>query len=347
MADEAETKDEDAEANAEPVLLRKMYKNFVKEATLENLQALDTMAQENGFNSMEDEVEAALVERKLLNEDKEMMQRITTELNQRKSVPPTSFWHDEDDEECIEDEEEFDDDDITSMAHGKLEEIRDMRHYARLTVWEMPLLAKFAKPFVPPSNEEILRWRYTSYMGEVHPAETKVVLQFEVKGLGLEPVQANKLRKLAGPRYNPETDVVKMSCESFEHQAQNKRYLSDLVESLVEAAKDPTDTFEDVPLDVRHHQPRIKPRFPPEWRMSDQRQDQLEKHRLAVISEDHKKATEGKIIDGKQLIDDWLLKKKMGLDTKLESQRAKFQSPKMSAWPGKESRSLGTRKAWR
>lgn len=27
------------------------------------------------------------------------------------------------------------------MAHGKLEEVREMRHYARLAVWEMPLLA--------------------------------------------------------------------------------------------------------------------------------------------------------------------------------------------------------------
>jgi len=43
--------------------------------------------------------------------------------------------------------------------------------------------------------------------------------------------------KLAGPRYNPEKKVIKMSCERFEHQAQNKRYLGDLVQKMIEAAK--------------------------------------------------------------------------------------------------------------
>lgn len=32
-------------------------------------------------------------------------------------------------------------DDITSLGHGELEQHREMRHYARLTAWEMPLLA--------------------------------------------------------------------------------------------------------------------------------------------------------------------------------------------------------------
>lgn len=55
--------------------------------------------------------------------------------------------------------------------------------------------------------------------------------------LGLTAEQELKLKKLAGPRYNPERDEVKMSCESFDHQAQNKRYLSDQVDKLIEAAK--------------------------------------------------------------------------------------------------------------
>jgi small subunit ribosomal protein S35 len=32
-------------------------------------------------------------------------------------------------------------DDITSLAHGELEQHREMRHYARLAAWEMPLLS--------------------------------------------------------------------------------------------------------------------------------------------------------------------------------------------------------------
>ena len=55
------------------------------------------------------------------------------------------FWNDEeeDPEMVIKDgpEEEEPDNDITSMAHSKLDEIREQRHYARIAAWEMPLLA--------------------------------------------------------------------------------------------------------------------------------------------------------------------------------------------------------------
>jgi small subunit ribosomal protein S35 len=74
-------------------------------------------------------------------------------------------------------------------------------------------------------------------MGDTHPAERKVVLQFAPDDLDLTPVQKRKLIKLAGRRYNPELEVVKMSCESFDHQAQNKRHLVELVKKLMEAAR--------------------------------------------------------------------------------------------------------------
>lgn len=82
-----------------------------------------------------------------------------------------------------------------------------------------------------------LRFRTTSYMGEFHPAERKVVVEFCPADFDLTPVQESKLKKLVGPRYNPETEIVRMSCEMFEHQAQNKRYLSDLVDTLIAEAK--------------------------------------------------------------------------------------------------------------
>ena len=94
-----------------------------------------------------------------------------------------------------------------------------------------------AKPFEPPTPEMPLRFRYTSYMGEYHPAEKKVVVEFCPADLGLTPVQQDKLKKLAGARYNPEKEIVRMSCESHEHQAQNKRYLGDLVQKLIAEAK--------------------------------------------------------------------------------------------------------------
>jgi small subunit ribosomal protein S35 len=95
-----------------------------------------------------------------------------------------------------------------------------------------------AKPFVPPTQKEVLRFRYTTYMGEEHPAEKKVVLEFCPNDMpDLTPVQLSKLKKLVGVRYNPKTDIVKMSCEMFESQAQNKRYLGDLVDTLLREAR--------------------------------------------------------------------------------------------------------------
>lgn len=97
--------------------------------------------------------------------------------------------------------------------------------------------AELAKPFEPPTAEEPLRFRYTTYMGETHPAENKVVVEFAPRDLPLTEPQQLKLKKLLGPRYNPETEVAKISSEHFEHQAQNKRYLGDLVDKLIVQAK--------------------------------------------------------------------------------------------------------------
>jgi small subunit ribosomal protein S35 len=95
-----------------------------------------------------------------------------------------------------------------------------------------------AKPFVPPTADMPLRFRYTTYMGEQHPAEKKVVLEFCPEDMpDLTKIQRQKLRKLVGVRYNPETDIVKMSCEMFESQAQNKRYLGDRVDELLKEAR--------------------------------------------------------------------------------------------------------------
>ncbi|TDZ14364.1 37S ribosomal protein S24 [Colletotrichum orbiculare MAFF 240422] len=216
-----------------------------------------------------------------------------------------SFWYDEDDPTAPTDDvmDEFDEDDMTPMAHAKLDEIREHRHYNRIIAWEMPLLSKLAKPFTPPAADDVLRFRYTTYMGEHHPAEKKVVVQFSPADVELTPVQADKLRKLAGARYHPAKDVVKMSSERFEHQAQNKRYLSDMVDKLIAAAKDPKDTFADIPLDTRHVKTKSKPRFPVEWRMTEERQRELNELRLRSLQDEASRVTEGQVVDGTQKIE--------------------------------------------
>ncbi|KAI1806733.1 mitochondrial ribosomal protein [Daldinia bambusicola] len=217
-----------------------------------------------------------------------------------------SFWHDEEEDTDLitdeQNEDEFEEDDIMSLAHGKLEEYREQREYARISAWEMPLLSKLARPFEPPTAEQPLRFRYTTYMGELHPAENKVVLEFSPKDMPLDEAQQLKMKKLLGPRYNPETDIAKMSCEQFEHQAQNKRYLGDLVEKLIARAKDPTDMFEDIPLDTRHHPIRIKPKFPKEWRITEERMKFLEDTRQKSLLLDQMKEETGALVDGKEKI---------------------------------------------
>lgn len=157
-------------------------------------------------------------------------------------------------------------------------------------------------------------------MGEAHPAESKVVVQFAPADLGLTDVQTDKLRKLVGPRLNPETDVVKMGCGRYEHQAQNKQYLQQLVSTLIAEAKDPQDTFADVALDTRHFYratnkaggrrlPRNKPKFPPEWRMTPQRREQLTEQRAQVARGEALRLQQGTVVDGQQKVDGYLMQR--------------------------------------
>lgn len=60
-----------------------------------------------------------------------------------------SFWFDEEDDDPSTADiegDDFDDDDITSTGHGKLEEVREMRQYARIIAWEMPMLSSTYSP---------------------------------------------------------------------------------------------------------------------------------------------------------------------------------------------------------
>jgi small subunit ribosomal protein S35 len=91
-----------------------------------------------------------------------------------------------------------------------------------------------------------------------------------------------------------------MSCESFETQAQNKRFLGDTIGKLLAEARDPNaDSFEDVPLDLRHVENKRMQRkqkallrarlgnpntgFPVEWRMTAERRAELDAKRNAAL----------------------------------------------------------------
>lgn len=144
-------------------------------------------------------------------------------------------------------------------------------------------------------------------MGETHPAENKVVLEFCTRDLpDLTEAQRNKLIKIVGVRYNPETDLVKMSCEMFETQAQNKRYLGDLVDTLMAEAKDPTDMFEDVPFDFRHHRYKPKMEFPEQWKVTEGRKAQLQATWRRRALADKEREQQGTLVDGVEVIEKML-----------------------------------------
>lgn len=220
-------------------------------------------------------------------------------------IKPGFFAMGELEEQDSGEDEEFEGDDITSLGHGELEQHREMRHYARIAAWEMPLLSKLAKPFTPPPLDHPLRFRYTTYMGETHPGAKKIVLEFCTRDLrALTDAQRTKLIKLVGPRYNPETDIVKMSSEMFETPAQNKRYLGDLVDTLIEEAKDETDTFEDVPLDFRHHKFKPKVEFPEGWKLTREKKGRLEEDRKLRLEQEREREVQGKLVQGVRVVEE-------------------------------------------
>jgi small subunit ribosomal protein S35 len=94
-----------------------------------------------------------------------------------------------------------------------------------------------------------------------------------------------------------------MSCEKFDTQAQNKRFLGETIQTLTQAAKDPTDTFEDVPFDFRHHKPKKYFAFPKEWALTPERKQYLDNKRAETARLQDDRANNGKLVDGKTVID--------------------------------------------
>lgn len=255
QADETEDAKRPATNPAEKARFQDLltYISNQRKLSEEELKDLNAIAEEP-FKDYPEEIKQSILE------NGKGLSKATEKIRRPIKPKKDAFWNEgETDQDLITDEigeDDFEEDDMMSMAHAKLEEHREYREYARIAVWEMPLLSRklpgdslplaqqadtvveFAKPFEPPTEKQVLRFRYTTYMGEFHPADRKVVVEFSPKDLtDLTEAQQLKLMKLAGPRYNPSTEIIKMSCERFEHQAQNKRYLGDTVNKMIETAK--------------------------------------------------------------------------------------------------------------
>ncbi|KAF9168251.1 37S ribosomal protein S24, mitochondrial [Actinomortierella ambigua] len=165
--------------------------------------------------------------------------------------------------------EDFKFDDSAAPGYDNLEAIREVRKYLRLIKYELPKLKAYSKPFQPPTKSQILNFRTMTYIGEAnHPAAAKVVMTVKAGDLPLTDPELHKFLLLAGPRYNPHTKEIKMSCEKFQERSQNFKWLSDTLDKLVDEAKKNPEQMADLPLDLRHAEKSFKPRvkFPKEWR---------------------------------------------------------------------------------
>jgi hypothetical protein len=122
-----------------------------RRASRENLKkAEDTafeMLQRSDRSTMLDDAEESMKD----------LDEWASEVNRLVKVKRDSFWgEDEEDQDLVtedmDDDMDFGEDDIMSLAHGKLEEHREYREYARVAAWQMPLLSSeyfYAKTWCP------------------------------------------------------------------------------------------------------------------------------------------------------------------------------------------------------
>lgn len=133
------------------------------------------------------------------------------------------------------------------------------------------------------------------------------MVEFQVNDLqDMTPQQKDKLIKLAGPRFKPDTGLVKMSCEMFDTQDQNKRFLGETIKKLLDEARDPKDTFADVPFDFRYHKTKPRYEFPKEWALTPERKQYLEEKRRKLAESDYQREELGTIMDGQKVVQEAL-----------------------------------------
>lgn len=170
---------------------------------------------------------------------------------------------------------EFENDDIPATGHMYLHQQRRVGYYLRLIENECRQLVAFRKPIVAPSASTPLVIRSIDYAGEKHPVTVKRSVVVPVGQLPLkDDVAIHKAKLLAGVRWSEEPPkdsgvlgsseegehgYIKISCEDFPRPLMNLKWISDAVDRLVAEANDDSDKrYQDLPLDTRHIQARVK-----------------------------------------------------------------------------------------
>ncbi len=100
---------------------------------------------------MHDHMTKPEVESELQGEVSQAVYETSEEVPQKETtmprIKPGFFAMGELEEQDSGEDPEYESDDLTSLGHGELEQHREMRHYARIAAWEMPLLSSALYPF--------------------------------------------------------------------------------------------------------------------------------------------------------------------------------------------------------
>lgn len=94
---------------------------------------------------------------------------------------------------------------------------------------------------------------------------------------------------------------------------------------MLSSEQDPTDMFEDIPLDTRHHKFKPKIKFPREWYVTEERKKQLEAQRKHSLLLDEQKRQSGGLVDGAEIIQQALLTMKQPVEEPVLIRRGKAQ----------------------
>lgn len=146
---------------------------------------------------------------------------------------------------------------------------RRIEQLHRVSAYEMPLLAKYRQKYEPRSDKhEPIRLTFHSDLtDESTPYNRKVTLAVALDDLALQDKQQKKFKILAGNKFSHNKQVFKFSSDQFPDATQNARWLVETFNKLLAEAKDLTEAFDDIPVDMRHTKlQKPKPAFPDAWR---------------------------------------------------------------------------------
>lgn len=146
---------------------------------------------------------------------------------------------------------------------------RKIEQLNRISAYEMPLLAKFRQEYKPETtNKTPIRLSFNSDFSDgSNSLNRKVTLTCNIEDLNLNEKQQKKFKILAVNRFNHHTNTIKFSSNQHAEATQNARYLVSTFNKLLEASKDLSDDFSDIPVDTRHmHKKKSELVFPESWK---------------------------------------------------------------------------------